>query len=277
MDWEKSLIHPTARLIIGLAGEAESDHTLAPHAAGLQSRLCAESLRNFFNDNMVLVCQNETGCGRYPLTDFVADANLVACWVNLGYVEEAAIRNHILQSLISHGVLYDHQAYALVILFKLAGATFTAYADPSVVDRCFDLLRVYSKKNTTHRTSIQVSSLYEEHDMVLRQDPRKQLSYGSVGGRASLPHLYSQLGSRDRLIRTRTTPLQLPLPHPWEFQTKTSNLGFHSLHSNSPPPRRRTGFLDRPSLSLHPLASPLCPTSQSKIQLMKSLSSTPRS
>ena len=30
---------------------------------------------------------------------------------------------------------------ALIILFKLAGATFEAYADPSVVDRCFELLK----------------------------------------------------------------------------------------------------------------------------------------
>ena len=51
------------------------------------------------------------------------------------------IRDHILQSLISHPKLYDHQADALIILLKLAGATFAAYADPSVVDRCFELLK----------------------------------------------------------------------------------------------------------------------------------------
>ena len=45
------------------------------------------------------------------------------------------------QSLISQPALWDHQADALIILFKLAGATFEAYADPSVVDRCFELLK----------------------------------------------------------------------------------------------------------------------------------------
>ena len=53
---------------------------------------------------------------------------------NLGYVEEAAIRDRILQSLISHPKLYGHQADALTTLFKLMGATFEAYADPSVLN-----------------------------------------------------------------------------------------------------------------------------------------------
>ena len=78
---------------------------------------------------------------------FYADANLIAHWTNLGYVNEAAIRNHILQSLISHSKLYDHQANALIILFKLAGATFGAYVDPSVVDRCFKLLQDHKYHN----------------------------------------------------------------------------------------------------------------------------------
>ena len=56
-------------------------------------------------------------------------------------MEEITIRSRILQSLISHPELYYHQADALLILFKLAGATFEAYADVSVVDRCFELLK----------------------------------------------------------------------------------------------------------------------------------------
>ena len=43
--------------------------------------------------------------------------------------------------------MYDHQADALIILFKLAGATFEAYADPSVVDRCFELLQGHKYHN----------------------------------------------------------------------------------------------------------------------------------
>ena len=74
------------------------------------------------------------------LRGFCEDTNLVAHWTNLGLVGEAAIRNHILQSLISHPMLYNHQADALIVLFKLAGAAFEAYAGPSVVDRCLELL-----------------------------------------------------------------------------------------------------------------------------------------
>ena len=73
-------------------------------------------------------------------SDLWMDANLVAHCANLGYIEEAAIRNHILQSLISHPILRIHQLVALYVLFKIAGATFAAYVDPTVVDRCFELI-----------------------------------------------------------------------------------------------------------------------------------------
>ena len=112
-----------------------------PHNSGLQTRLCALTLREFFNNNLRICCGNGNG------DNICADANLIAHWANLGYVEEAVIRNHILQSLISHPKLYDHQADALIILFKLAGTTFEAYADPSVVDRCFELLKGHKYYN----------------------------------------------------------------------------------------------------------------------------------
>jgi hypothetical protein len=135
------LIHPTAHLILRFAGDAESDHILAPYNAGLQRRLCARVLRDFFWDNLQSV-QNVESSGQscFPQV-FYTNTNLIAHWANLGHVEETSIHNHILQSLISHPKLYDHQADALVILFKLAGTTFEAYADPSVVDRCFELLK----------------------------------------------------------------------------------------------------------------------------------------
>ena len=135
------LIHSTAHLIVRLASDAESNHLLAPHSSGLQSRLCARILREFFNINLRVCCGDRTGC------NICADTNLIAHWANLGYVEEAVIRNHILQSLISHPKLYDHQADALIILFKIAGATFEAYADPSVIDRCFELLKDHKYHN----------------------------------------------------------------------------------------------------------------------------------
>ena len=131
-------IHSTAHLITRLASDVEPNHLLAPHSSGLQTRLAMRTLQEFFKNNL------NFASGYTGTVDFYADANLIAHWANLGYVEGAAIHNHILQSLISHPKLYDHQADALIILFKLAGATFGAYADPSVVDRCFELLNGHS-------------------------------------------------------------------------------------------------------------------------------------
>ena len=131
------LIHSIARLIVRFASDAESDHILAPHSSGLQSRLCTKSLQEFFSSNMT-VAQEAGSRSSFTVSK---NANLIAHWANLGHVEEATIRNHILQSLISHSKLYEHQAEALIILFKLAGATFETYAGPLVVDRCFKLLK----------------------------------------------------------------------------------------------------------------------------------------
>ena len=148
-------IHSVAHLIVRFACDAESDNTLAPYTIGLQKRLCAEILQEFFKSCMGNVGDRELGRGRH-MEQFLADANFVAHWANLGYVEEPAIRNHILQSLISHPKLYDHQACALIILFKLAGATFEKYVDPSVVDRCFDLLKGHWSDNTVGKQLVQV-------------------------------------------------------------------------------------------------------------------------
>ena len=132
------VFHASAHLILRFASDVESDRVLAPHSSGLQNRLCARSLREFSSDNLMIA--------RYgrDATNFYVDVNLIAHWANLGYVEESAIRDHILQSLISHPKFYTHQAFALIILFKLAGATFEACADPSVIDRCFELLKSHS-------------------------------------------------------------------------------------------------------------------------------------
>ena len=138
------LIHPTAQLILRFSEDvsAQSDRIPPPRTSGLQSRLCTTTLREFFSTNLRVVWGGESYA-----TGFRSDANLIAHWANLGYVEEAAIHNHILQSLTSHPKLYDHQADALIILFKLAGATFVAYADSSVVDRCFELLQDHKYTN----------------------------------------------------------------------------------------------------------------------------------
>ena len=149
------LFHSATHLIIRFARDAESDDTLVPYTIGLQNRFCAAVLEQFFKNCMGIAGDIELGRGRS--TDwFLADANFVAHWVNLGYVGESPIRNHILQSLISHPKLYCHQAEALIVLFKLAGATFEKYVDPSVVDRCFELLIGYYNVNSANDGLVKV-------------------------------------------------------------------------------------------------------------------------
>ena len=157
-SWDK-LTHPTAHLVLRLAKDAESDHLLAPHNSGLQSRLCKKIIREFFINNLRITNSGGANYGIEVILDFYADTSLIAHWANLGYVEEHAIRNHILQSLIFHLGLYHHQAEALCILFRVAGATFEAYVETSVIDRCFELLKGHRHSDPGRQNLIQVSSL----------------------------------------------------------------------------------------------------------------------
>jgi len=136
-------IYQAAHLILRLVSDAESDPVLAPHSAGLRNRFCTKVLQQFFDEDLEVVY----GGRSQPRDSYYMDANLIAHCANLGYMEEDTIRNHILQSLISHQKLYDHQADALIILFKIAGATFGAYADLAVVDRCFELLKKHQYRD----------------------------------------------------------------------------------------------------------------------------------
>ena len=156
-----NLFHPTAHLILRFASDVESNCMVGLHSAGLQSRLCAKTLRSFFEFNASSVKYKDEGCWHYSCLEgsgslVATDSNLIAQWANSGCVEEVAIRDHILQSLISYPKLYDHQADALIILFKIAGATFEAYADPSVVDRCFGLLKNHYAPGSTKNNLVQV-------------------------------------------------------------------------------------------------------------------------
>ena len=286
------IFHASADLIVRFAKDAESDHILAPYSSGLQGRLCARTLREFSSENLMIAW--------YTLRDatgFYADVNLLAHWVNLGFVEEAAIRNHILQSLISHPKRYCHQVWALIILFKIAGATFEAYVEPSVVDRCFEHLKAhsaaYSPDYDRHgsafaekRRAIQVrvpcvSNGGRRTKVNFRGLFKSWSRYGSVAGKVSLPHLCSRLGSLHSPVQTRETLLQLPLPHPSDFLTEFPNLRSpRPLRWNRPPSQSQLQFPNFPSLpssSRRQSASPLSLTSQSRMVPMMNLPSTPRS
>ena len=149
-----TLTNPTTPLFIRFIGDIEADRKIAGHALGLHRQHCESTLDRFFEDNLCYV--NSSGGNR---ASFLTRVNLIAHWANLGYVKEAAIRNHILQSLISHSKLYDRQAEALIILFKLAGATFEACVDPSVVDRCFELLKGHYSSGSVKWRLVQVRAL----------------------------------------------------------------------------------------------------------------------
>ena len=87
------------------------------------------------------------------------DSNLIAWQANSGYVKETTIRNHILQPLVddpSYSKTYDHQADAMIILFKIAGATFKAFVDPPVVDRCFEIFKDHYSHDSVKGKLVQV-------------------------------------------------------------------------------------------------------------------------
>ena len=141
-------MYPAAQLILRFVNDAESDPILGPHSAGLRSRFCARVLQEFFDQDLCAVHSGGT-------FGYHKDVNLIAHCANLGYLKENTIRDHVLQSLISHDELHYHQSRALIILFKIAGATFAAYVDPVVVDRCFELLK--NDCRTSIRSELQAS------------------------------------------------------------------------------------------------------------------------
>jgi hypothetical protein len=159
---DNGLFYPTSHLILRFASDAESDSILASQSAGLRSRLCRTILREFLNVGLGLL----SGSGG----DLNLLTNLVAHGANLGFIEETAIRQHILQLLTvtTLPMLHDYQMHALCVLFERAGATFDAYTDPSVVDRCFKLLRDYSNVNSWRREQIQVGNTTKEALLELR-------------------------------------------------------------------------------------------------------------
>ena len=147
----KELVHPTAHLIIRFASDAELDHILGPHCVRLQGHLCARILRDFFEST---ITGHNEWTGSEHANRLPAFANFIAHWANLGHLKGVAIRDHVLQSLISLPKLQGYQADALIVLFKIAGATFGEYADSSVIDRCFELLKSYYPPGSTGRNKL---------------------------------------------------------------------------------------------------------------------------
>ena len=130
------LIHSNIHLLLRFITDAELDPALSTYAIGLHDRLCRESLEQFFRQSLYFF--GKAPCS-YQLSEFYTRVNLIAHWVNLGYVKLEDVRDHILQSLTRQPT--DYRLNSLMILLKISGATFAAYVDPSVMDRCCDLLK----------------------------------------------------------------------------------------------------------------------------------------
>jgi len=135
------LIHGGARLLPRFITDAELDPALSTYANGLHDRLCRESLEQLFRQNLDYIPGGWEGPTSEQSCEFYTRVNLIAHWVNLGYVELEDVRDHILQSLAFQPTVHPHQLNSLMILLKISGATFAAYVDPSVMDRCCDLLK----------------------------------------------------------------------------------------------------------------------------------------
>ena len=132
-----NLIHDKAQLLLRFVTDVEQDPTLSTHAVGLHEQLCRSSLDEFFGQTLAYI----SGSSEAQLREFYTRTNLIAHWVNLGYVKLKDVRDRILQSLAMNPTAFPHQLNALLILLKISGATFAAYVDPSVMDRCCDLVR----------------------------------------------------------------------------------------------------------------------------------------
>ena len=133
------LIHSNAHLLLRFISDAELDPALSTYAIGLHDRLCRESLEQFFRQSLDYIGLTEPTPEQ--LCEFYTRVNFIAHWVNLGYVKLEDVRDHILQSLALQPTVHLYQLSSLVILLKISGATFAAYVEPEVMDRCCDLIK----------------------------------------------------------------------------------------------------------------------------------------
>ena len=136
-----NLIHDGVHLLLRFITDAEQDPVLSTYAIGLHDRWCRRSLEEFFNQSLSYLPEDSSQVTSRDFCQFYTKVNLVAHWVNLGCVQLEDVRDRILQSFTFQSATCDHHFNSLMILLKISGATFAAYADPSIMDRCCDLLK----------------------------------------------------------------------------------------------------------------------------------------
>ena len=128
------LIHPTTHRLLQFITDVEFNPASPTHV-----QLCNSSLNGFFADNTDFYFR--TYFQDYEWSRFYANVNFLAHWVNVGCLNVEDVRDHILQSLTFRPVPSFYQLCSLLILLKIAGATFAAYMDPSVMGRCLHVLK----------------------------------------------------------------------------------------------------------------------------------------
>jgi len=133
------LIHPTSRLLIQFIADVGLDPALSTYASRAYDRLCGSSLKRFADGNLYLM--PSSGSSNSDFRDFYTSVNFLAHLVNLGYLSMEDVQDHILQSLSFQPTAHPHQLFSLAIFLKISGATFAAYVDPTVMDRCCNLLK----------------------------------------------------------------------------------------------------------------------------------------
>ena len=138
------LIHPTSHLLIRFITDVGLDPALSTYASNTHDRLCHALLGKFVDDSLGLIWDRNPY--DYQLYRFYTYVNFLAHWVNLGHLDVEDVQDHILQSLTFQPTIYIHQLNSLMILLKISGATFAAYVDSSVMERCCDLLKPNNPK-----------------------------------------------------------------------------------------------------------------------------------
>ena len=177
------VIHDKAQVLLRFVTDAEQDPTLSTYAVGLHEQLCRSSLDEFFKQTLDYISGSSD-----RLLEFYTRVNLIAHWVNLGYVKLEDVRDRILQSLIMYPTAHTHQINSLMILLKISGATFATYVDPSVMDRCCDLLDPSKLDNRVMLTGLaQVRVLISTmRKSYISLDCRRFCGFETTAGKVSL-------------------------------------------------------------------------------------------
>jgi len=102
------LDHPIAHPIVRLARDVGLDHVFAPHSDGLQKPPLRQDPTGILQGQSEGHSVRQKQLFSHIKREFCADANLPAHCANSGCIKEDAIRDDILQSLISHPKLYNH-------------------------------------------------------------------------------------------------------------------------------------------------------------------------